>query len=277
MDSIVEWEEAVMSELKQSACDWCFFKKDYEPQAYYRRLKEIGYSGVEMVDPTRWNAARAAGLEIINLAGPGMKIGLNRSENHAQLIPELKKSIATAAANHIPGVIIFSGNRTGLPNELGIKNCIEGIKQVIRDAESAGVVLLFEVLNSFDHVDYQSDHSSFAFSVVKAVSSPSLKVLYDVYHMQRMGESLSAVMLGNLPHIGHLHIAGSPRRDFPGPQQEIDYQSLIPAVCAEGYDGYWGHEFLPGEDGLDELARSYALFQACSHSDRGRPTRKSTL
>lgn len=248
--------------MLQSVSEWCYFKPHYNPTEYYRRLKAIGYQGVEMVDPARWPLARAAGLDILNLIAPGMEKGLNRLENHASLIPEIRKSIATAAANKIPHVVIFSGNRGSLTDDEGVRNCITGIKQFVGDAEQAGVILDFEVLNSYDHKDYQADHSRFAFEIVKSIGSSNLKCLYDIYHMERMGEKSADVIVKNLPLISHLHIAGSPKRDFPGPEQSIDYKPIVTKVLAAGYTGYWGHEYLPVGDSLEEVERSFKLFES---------------
>jgi hydroxypyruvate isomerase len=250
-----------MTQLKHSASEWCFFKKHPDPPAYYRRLKEAGFSGVEMVDPARWQMARAAGLEILNLVAPGMQKGLNRIEDHATILPQIRAAIAQAGEARIPQVIIFSGNRAGLADEDGIRNCIAGIRQIVGDAEKAKVQLIFETLNSFDHKDYQGDRGQFAFSIVKAISSPNLRVLYDIYHMDRMGENIHADIVKNLELVAHLHIAGSPKRDFPGESQRIDYARLINAVHAAGYRGYWGHEFCTGSDPLKEAADSVALFE----------------
>ena len=47
-----------MQKLKLSAPDWCFFRKEFKPEEYYRKLLEIGYSAVEMAPPERWKALR---------------------------------------------------------------------------------------------------------------------------------------------------------------------------------------------------------------------------
>ena len=92
--------------LKLSAPDWCFFKKGMDPGAYYQKLKQIGYSGVEMVDPSRWQAARAAGLKIINISANHIERGLNRPINHPQLLAKIRGIIDLAAENNIPHVIV---------------------------------------------------------------------------------------------------------------------------------------------------------------------------
>ena len=251
-----------MANLKQSAPDWCFFKGNIPAEHYYGRLKEIGYAGVEMVEPERWAAAKAAGLEIVNMSGPGMQDGLNRVENHEKLLAEIREAIATAAQNGIGHVIIFSGNRNGQDDEEGKANCVTAIKQLVPDAEKAGVTLVFEMLNMHDHPDYQADRSAFGFDIIKAVGSPSVKVLYDIYHMYRMGDDVVKDITENLDIIAHIHVAGSPKRDFPGADQQIDYPAIIKAIKAAGDQGYWGQEWLPGEDVLDELAKAYEVFDS---------------
>jgi hydroxypyruvate isomerase len=248
------------SGLRQSAADWCFFKNS-DPATYYRELKRIGFYGVEMVDPSRFAHVREAGLELVNMSGPGMQQGLNSEDEHADILPKIRTAIASAAENRIPSVIVFSGNRRQIPDKQGIKACIKGLSELAPVARDAGVGLLFEVLNGFDHKDYQADFSDYAFEVISAVNSPSVRVLYDLYHMHRMGEDVAQKVISNLPLIGHLHVAGSPRRDYPGADQAIDYASVVRRIHAAGYRKLWGHEFLPAEGrSLEELARVHREF-----------------
>jgi hypothetical protein len=99
-----------MSQMEFSPADWCFVKKSgLGAEKYYSELRRIGYEAVEMTWSGHRAAARAAGLEI-NLCGPGMKKGLNRREHHAELLPQIRQSIAEAATDRIPYVVLFSGN-----------------------------------------------------------------------------------------------------------------------------------------------------------------------
>jgi hydroxypyruvate isomerase len=232
-----------------------------DPVQYYSTLKQIGYEAVEMVDPQRWPIAKQAGLQILNISGPGMQKGLNKPAHHPELLARIRADIQRAAANQIPHVIIFSGNRDKQTDADGLAYCIEAVKQLAPDAEHAGVTLVFEVLNTYDHPDYMAAYGAFAFDVVKAVSSPNVKVLYDIYHMVRMGEDVVSAVTNHVEYIAHLHVAGSPQRDFPGPKQEIDYQHVVRSIQAAGYRGYWGQEFLPVSDPLTEAEQAFQLFQ----------------
>jgi hydroxypyruvate isomerase len=249
-----------MQPLKFSYAEWCYYKNVADPLGFYKKLYRIGYRGAEMVAAERWQFAKSTGLKIVNLIAPGMQNGLNRLENHAVLLPEIINLIQIAKANEIEQIIIFSGNRLGQLDEIGLENTTRAAEQLAPHAESAGVTLLLEVLNSSDHPDYQADASAYALEVARRVSSPAFKVLYDIYHMGRMGEDLYTSVFPSIEYIAHLHVAGSPRRDFPGANQEIDYLRLVRAFHTAGYRGYWGMEFLPVGDPLLELENALALF-----------------
>ena len=250
-----------MAELKLSIADWNFVQSEMEPEAYYAAVAEAGYVGAEMVQPDRRAAARAAGLELVNVCAAGMGEGLNFLENHASLIPEIRETIQAAGADGIKQVIVFSGERNGLDDATGIANCAAGLAQLVDDAESADVVLTFEMLCAPNHGDYQATASSFGYEVVRKVNSPRVRALYDIYHQTRTGEDHYLTLVPHLNMVGHLHVAGSPNRDFPGPDQEIDFAPLVKAVQAAGYEGFWGMEFSATGDALSEALTAAKLFR----------------
>ena len=250
-----------MAELKLSVADWNFVQSEMEPEAYYAAIAAAGYVGAEMVQPDRRDVARAAGLELVNICAAGMGVGLNFAENHDTLIPEIRETIAAAGADGIKQVIVFSGERNGLDDASGIANCAAGLAQLVDDAEAADVVLTFEMLCSPNHGDYHAAASSFGYEVVRKVNSPRVRALYDIYHQTRTGEDHYLTLVPHLNLIGHLHVAGSPERNFPGPDQEIDFAPLVKAVQAAGYEGFWGMEFSADGNSLAEALAAAKLFK----------------
>jgi hydroxypyruvate isomerase len=248
--------------IKLSVPDWCFYPKLGEPARYYDTLASLGVQGVEMVDPARYAAARAAGLEILNLSGPGMTHGLNRLENHAELLPQIRDALQHAHHHAIPLVIVFSGNRAGQSDDDGIANCRRGFEALLPDAERLGVILGFEMLNSSDHADYQADHGDYGFRLAQEIRSPWFKLVYDIYHTEKMGDHSAPDIIAHLDLIAHLHTAESPKRGAPQAEGNIRYREIVPQVMAAGYSGYWGLEFIPGNDPYDELRQTVALFQS---------------
>jgi len=119
--------------------------------------------------------------------------------------------------------------------------------------------LTFEMLCEADHPDYLADNGAFGFRLAREINSPAFKILYDIYHMHRMGEETCQAIIDNLDIIAHIHVAGSPLRDFPSPEGEINYGRILSEVHKAGYAGYWGLEFKPVSDPLQELTQIYGL------------------
>ena len=119
--------------------------------------------------------------------GGSIPDGLNVKANHDAIVSNFERLIPRAAAMHVPNVITFFGNRRGMSDEEAIANCVEGLNRVKKIAEDHGVTICVELLNSkVNHKDYQGDRTAFGAAIVKAVGSPRVKLLYDIYHMQIM-------------------------------------------------------------------------------------------
>jgi hydroxypyruvate isomerase len=160
----------------------------------------------------------------------------------------------------VPNVITFFGNRRGMSDSEASANCIEALNRVKKIAEDNGVTICVELLNSkVDHKDYQGDRTSFGVEVVRAVASPRVKLLYDIYHMQIMEGDLIRTIRKNHEYIGHFHTGGVPgRHDLDG-SQEVNWAAVCSAIVATGFKGYVAHEFVPTRDPLTSLREAVAL------------------
>jgi hydroxypyruvate isomerase len=158
---------------------------------------------------------------------------------------------------------VFSGNREGQTDAEGAKNCIAGLKKIALLAEKHGVTLLFEILNSkVDHGDYQFDHMAYGLEVVKAVGSPRVKILYDIYHAQIMEGDVIRTIKDHIDSIGHFHTGGVPGRGEIDGSQELNYTAICRAIADSGYKGFVAQEFVP--TGVREALTSLSdAFQIC--------------
>jgi len=249
-----------MRGIKQSVC-FGAFAGHTTPEELIRTAAQIGMQSVEMLPEEHWDKVKGAGLDIAIVPGHrSLADGLNKRENHDRIERELTTSIRKAAANGIPSLIVFSGNRNGLSDDKGIEICAEGIQRVIKQAEDAGVTLCMELLNSrVDHADYQCDRTAWGVRLCQAIGSPSFKLLYDIYHMQIMEGDLIRTIRDNICYIGHFHTAGNPRRKNLDLDQEINYAAVMQAIADTDYDGYVGHEFSPKGDWVDALQEAFEV------------------
>jgi len=163
--------------MKLSTVDLPALNKKIKRGPFYDAILKMGYTGLEMVDPVNIKTAQAAGLKVLNLAAPGIEVGLNRLDNHKSLLPRITDVIYLAGEKKIPNVIIYSGNRAGMSDAVGQENCRAGIEDLIQAALDNKVRLLFEMLNTFDYPDYMADRATFGLNLVNAIASPALRLL----------------------------------------------------------------------------------------------------
>src|SRR5262245_12987372 len=87
-----------------------------------REAARLGVKGFDLIGPPDWPTLKKYGLvPTMYPAGAGGTIpdALNRRENHEKIETSLRAAIDEAAANSVPNVITFSGNRRGLADAEG--------------------------------------------------------------------------------------------------------------------------------------------------------------
>lgn len=241
--------------LKQSVCRWCYGKIALDDLC--KAAAEIGLNSVELLGEKEWSIPAKFGLTCAVANGPNpIPVGWNRVENHDKFVAESERLLPLVKAAGIPNMIVFSGNRDGQKDAEGAKNCITGLKRIMPLAESLGVTVIMELLNSKDHVDYQCDHTRYGVEVVQGVGSPRFKLLYDIYHMQRMEGDVIQTIRDNLPHIAHFHTGGVPGRAEIDESQELNYAAVCKALVDGGFTGFLGQEFIPRREPLASLAQA---------------------
>lgn len=245
-----------MSTFKQSVAWWAVGKLSLDD---YKKVFEIGITGVEMAPEDKYEALREIGFTIASTGGhKSLGDGLNKKLNHSRIVDEIGVSLEKAKTFGIPNLIVFSGNRNGLSDDEGAEITTEGLKLLAPLAEAANVTLVMELLNSkVDHPDYQCDHTAWGVKVVSAVASPRVKLLYDIYHMQIMEGDLMRNIRDHIEHIGHFHTAGNPGRKDLDTQQEIYYPAVAQAIHDTGYRNWLGHEFSPKGEPIAALQQAY--------------------
>jgi hydroxypyruvate isomerase len=245
--------------LKQSAARWCYNKIPMDDLC--RQAAELGLSGLDLVDEKDWPTCAKYGLVPAIVAGAGnIPVAWNRKENHEKLENDMRVNVAKAVAAKAPNVITFSGNRRGLADDEGRDNCILGLKRVAKIGEDAGINICLELLNSkVDHKDYQCDHTKWGVEVVKAVGSPRVKLLYDIYHMQIMEGDVIRTIRENIQYIGHFHTGGVPGRHELDETQELNWRTIAEAIADLKYEGFIAHEFVPVKDPMTSLKQAITL------------------
>ena len=227
-----------------------------------RAAADIGLSAIDLLEEPEWSVPRQFGLVCsMGYAGGGsIPDGLNVKANHNAIVANFERLIPRAAAERVPNVITFFGNKRGMGDEEAIANCVEGLNRVKKVAEDHGVTICVELLNSkVNHKDYQGDRTPFGATIIKAVNSPRVKLLYDIYHMQIMEGDVIATIRANKDLIAHYHTGGVPGRHELDDMQEINWRAVCRAIADTGFTGYLAHEFTPTRDPLTSLREAVAI------------------
>src|ERR1700744_2409869 len=248
--------------IHHSVCRWCY--EDIPLDDLCAGVKKIGFSAIGLVGPKDCPILQRHGIgsSMCN----GAEISLTKGWNHAEYRPTLVKNytehIDLVAKAGYKNLICFSGNREGMDEETGWKNCVDGLKQIMGLAEQKGVVIQMELLNSkVNHPDQMCDNSKWGIELVKRIGSEHFKLLYDIYHMQiDEGDVIRTITDGH-QYFGHYHTGGVPGRHEIDETQELYYPAIMRAILATGFTDYVAQEFVPAK--ADKLASLEAAVRIC--------------
>lgn len=258
---LVSGYEPLKGNIHHSVCRWCF--NDTPLEQLCAAVKDMGLVGIDLVGPADWPLLKKYNL--ISTMCNGAEISLTQGwadkQYHAKLIDNYTKHIELVAAAGYTNLICFSGNRNGMDDETGWKNCAEGLKQIMSLAEKKGVTIQMELLNSrVDHKDYMCDRTGWGVELCKRVGSSNFKLLYDIYHMQIDEGDVIRTIRNNHQYIGHYHTAGVPGRHEIDESQELFYPAIMKAIVATGFKQYVAQEFIPAAtDKLGSLRKAISI------------------
>lgn len=249
--------------IRHAVCRWTYAHLKLEQLCAV--AKEIGIVAIDLAGPKDWPVLKQYGLHCSMCYTSGQNSltkGLNDPAEHDRLIADYLEVIPLMQQQGYKRLICFSGNRNGMDDETGWKNCEQALRKILPVAEEHGVTLVMELLNSkIDHPDYMCDRTSWGVELCKRVGSPHFKLLYDIYHMQVDEGDVIRTIRDFHPYIDHYHTAGVPGRNELNDTQELYYPAIMRAIVETGFKGYVAHEFIP--TAKDKVASLRQAVQIC--------------
>jgi hydroxypyruvate isomerase len=240
-------ESKLKGNIRHSVCAWCY-KKTVPLEELCRVSRDMGIEAIDLVALKDFPLLKKYGLISGITAGVpgGIRNGLNRVENHDEIVAFFGDALPKVANAGSPNAICFSGNLKGMSSEESLENCVTGLKRIAPIAEKAGVTICMELLNSRkNHKDYACDRTEWGVEMCKRVGSERIKLLYDIYHMQIMEGDIIQHIRDFHPYIGHYHTGGVPGRAEIDESQELFYPAIMRAILETGYRGLVAQEFIP--------------------------------
>ena len=181
----------------------------------------------------------------------------SRDENiRENVLKEVKASVAIAKrmnTKFIHNVLGMADPK--LPWDFQMANAIELLKRVAAIYEPHGIVMVMETMNhKINHPGMFLHSIPQAYAMAKAVGSPSLKLLFDFYHVQIQEGNIMPTLDYAWDEIAYMQIGDTPGRNEPT-SGEINFVNVLQHVHNKGYRGFMGMEHgisKPGKAG--ELA-----------------------
>jgi hydroxypyruvate isomerase len=139
-----------------------------------------------------------------------------------------------------------------LPWDFQMANAIELLKRCAAIYEPHGIVMVMETMNhKINHPGMFLHTIPQAYAMAKAVGSPSLKILFDFYHVQIQEGNIIPTLDYAWDEIGYMQIGDTPGRNEPT-SGEINFVNVLQHVHDKGYRGFMGMEHgisKPGKNG----------------------------
>jgi hydroxypyruvate isomerase len=173
-----------------------------------------------------------------------------------KLSVEAAKRVNAKWATVVPG---FFDRK--MPIGLQTANVVDALRRGAEILEPSGLIMVLEPLS--DTPELLLRFSDQTYEICKAVKSPSCKILYDIYHMQRNEGNLINSIDACWEEIAYIQIGDNPGRKEPT-TGEINYKNIFKHIYDKGYRGIMGMEHGNAKEGKEgELA----LIQAYRESD----------
>ncbi len=129
-----------------------------------------------------------------------------------------------------------------LPMDFQMANAIELLKRITEIYEPHGLVMVMESMNhKIDHPGMFLHTIPQAYALAKAVASPSVKILYDFYHVQIEEGNLLPTLDYAWDEIAYIQMGDTPGRKEPT-TGEINFPLVLQHVHNKGYRGFVGME-----------------------------------
>ncbi len=142
-------------------------------------------------------------------------------------------------------------------------NLVENLRRCAEIAEPAGMVIVIEPLNWWaNHPGLFLQKIPQAYQICKAVNSPSVKIVNDLYHQRSTEGNLIPNIDKAYSEIAAFHLGDNPGRNEPG-TGEINYRNIFRHLYRKGYQGTLCMEHGKSKRGKEGERALIDAYRAC--------------
>ncbi len=230
----------------------------------FRSIEDNGFLGRPVAEQTKIGDLLARlgmrmGVFVVD-GGDNWKTSLTtgKKEFKAHFVDTCRRCVEAAKRCNAKWLTVVPGfYERKLPYGLQMANVVDAMRAGAEIFEPHGLIMVIETLSDTPELFLQQTHETY--SVCKAVNSPSCKILFDIYHMQRNEGNLIVNLDRCWEEIAYIQIGDNPGRKEPG-TGEINYKNLFKHLYQKGYKGVLGMEHghsIEGKEGELRIIQAY--------------------
>jgi hydroxypyruvate isomerase len=222
-----------------------------------RKVKEAGFSHYEFwpwrnkdidafVSLNRELGLSCAQFSASPVKGFGHGITNPDPSRREEFEEEIRSAVPIAKKLSVKKLCVVAGEETkGYTRDEQTRAVVDALKAGAKIVEPEGITIILEPLNILvDHPRQLIVHSADAAQVLKAVGSPNVKMLFDIYHQQISEGNLTGNIRNYHGLIGYFQLADHPGRHEPL-TGEINYPFVLKTIYDVGYRDPIGMEMAP--------------------------------
>ncbi len=185
-------------------------------------------------------------------------LATGKKEWKDKMLEDCKKAIEVASRTGAKWMTVVPGNYDRSQSiSMQMAHVVDALRRGAEILEPKGLVMVLEPLS--DNPDLFLRQSDQTFAICRAVNSPSCKILYDAYHMQRNEGNILQNIDRCWTEIAYIQTGDNPGRKEPG-TGEMNYRNIFRHLFQKGYKGILGMEHglsKPGKEGEIALINAY--------------------
>ncbi|MBR2174576.1 TIM barrel protein [Sphingopyxis sp.] len=222
--------------------------------AMARALQQRGMTmGVFVASMPRWSEFRPL-------------LGGNDDSDRERFLADIRDSVDVAKrlnSKHMTIVTGFMDRK--LPVDIQTARVIDVLRRAADIYEPHGLVMVMEPLNTLvNHPGVFMSTVPQGYAMARAVDSPAIKVLADLYHEQIQAGNLINTLDSCWNEIAYVQFGDNPGRKEPG-SGEINYRNIVRWLRAKNFAGVIGMEHgnsVDGRAGEERLVAAYRAIDA---------------
>lgn len=230
----------------------------------FRSIEDNGMTGrsteqQNKIGQTLAKLGMTMGVFVVPKGGNGQNTLAAGKQEHLDIfLKGCRQSVEVAKRVNAKWVTVVPGDfERNLPVGIQTGNVIDALKRGAEILEPNGIIMVLEPLS--DTPDLFLRTSTQTYEICRGVNSPSCKILYDIYHMQKNEGNLIKHIELTWNEIAYFQIGDNPGRKEPT-TGEINYKNVFKYIYEKGYRGVMGMEHgnsKPGKEGELALIKAY--------------------